>query len=109
MADAPHWTHNAEVWYKPPVIKGLRIGAEWQRVGSYYMDPKNTAKYEGYDVFNFRAGYQYKAFEIWLNVLNATNNYYSYISAKSSSYSYQLAEPRNFNVGFCFNLGQLIK
>lgn len=109
MANAPHWTHNAEVWYKPSLVKGLRIGAEWQKVGSYYMDPKNTAKYEGYNVLNLRAGYQYKAFEVWLNVLNATNNYYTYISTKSTSYSYQLAEPRNFNVGISYDFGQLIK
>jgi len=108
MANAPHWTNNAEVWYKPSFIKGLRIGAEWQKVGSYYMDPKNTVKYEGYNVLNLRAGYQYKAFEIWLNMLNATNNYYSYISTKSTSYSYQLAEPRNFNVGISYDFAQLI-
>jgi outer membrane receptor protein involved in Fe transport len=77
MNNAPHWTHNAEVWYKPSFIKGLRVGAEWQKVGSYYMDPKNTAKYKGYDVLNLRAGYQFNGFEIWLNVLNATNKYYS--------------------------------
>jgi iron complex outermembrane recepter protein len=109
MSNAPHWIHNAEIWYKPSFVKGLRIGAEWQKVGSYYMDPKNTAKYKGYNVLNLRAGYQYKAFEVWLNVLNATDNYYSYISTKSTSYSYTLAEPRNFNVGLSYDFGQLLK
>lgn len=110
MNNAPHWTHNAEVWYKPSFAKGLRIGAEWQKVGSYYMDPKNTVKYGGYDVLNLRAGYQFKAVEVWLNVLNATNNYYSYISTKSSStYSYQLAEPRNFNLGISCDLANILK
>lgn len=109
MNNAPHWTHNAEVWYRPSFIKGLRVGAEWQKVGSYYMDPKNTAKYKGYDVLNLRAGYQFNGFEIWLNVLNATDNYYSYISTKSTSYSYTLAEPRNFNLGISYDLGQLLK
>ena len=109
MNNAPHWMHNAEVWYRPSFAKGLRIGAEWQKTGSYFMDPKNTAKYEGYNVINLRAGYQYKGFEIWLNVLNATDNYYSYISTKSTSYSYQLAEPRDFNIGLSYDLGRLIK
>lgn len=109
MNNAPHWIHNTEVWYKPPFVKGLRVGAEWQKVGSYYMDPKNTAKYKGYDALNLRAGYQHNGFEIWLNVLNATNNYYSYISTKSTSYSYTLAEPRNFNLGISYDLGQLLK
>jgi iron complex outermembrane receptor protein len=65
-------------------------------------------KYEGYDVLNLRAGYQFNGLEVWVNVMNATDNYYSYISSKSSSYSYQLAEPRNFNVGISYDLGQLL-
>jgi iron complex outermembrane recepter protein len=109
MNNAPHWIHNAEIWYKPSFAKGLRIGAEWQKVGSYYMDPKNTVKYQGYNVVNLRAGYQYKGFEVWLNVINVSDNYYSYISTKSTSYSYQLAESRNFNIGVSYDLGRLIK
>lgn len=109
MNNAPRWLHNAEIWYRPSFVNGLRIGAEWQKVGCYYMDPKNTVKYEGYNVLNLRAGYQYNGFEIWMNVINATNNYYSYISTKSNSYSYQLAEPRNFIVGVAYDLGRLVK
>lgn len=107
MNNAPHWMHNAEVWYRPRFVKGLRLGAEWQKIGSYFMDPKNTARYEGYDVLNLRAGYAFRGFEIWLHVLNATDNYYSYISTKSTSYSYQLAEPRSFTLGFSYDLGSL--
>jgi len=109
MNNAPHWMHNAELWYRPSFVKGLRIGAEWHKVGSYYMDAKNTAKYQGYDVFNLRAGYQRNGFEVWMNVLNVADRYYSYISTKSSSYSYQLAEPRNVSVGISYDFGQLLK
>ena len=73
------------------------------------MDPKNTVKYEGYNVVNLRAGYQFKGFEVWLNVMNAGDNYYSYISTKSTSYSYQLAEPRNYNLGVSYNFASLLK
>jgi iron complex outermembrane receptor protein len=110
MNNAPHWMHNTEIWYRPSFIKGLRLGAEWQKIASYYMDPMNTVKYQGYDVFNVRMGYRRGPFEIWMNVLNVTDNYYSYISTRSStSYSYQLAEPRNFNLGISYDLGQLVK
>jgi outer membrane receptor protein involved in Fe transport len=109
MNNAPHWLHNAEVWYRPSFAKGLRIGTEWQKVGSYYMDPKNTVKYEGYNVLNLRAGYAFKGIEVWLNVMNATDNYYSYISTKNTSYSYTLAEPRTFNAGISYDFGQLLK
>jgi iron complex outermembrane recepter protein len=110
MSNAPRWIYNAEIWFKPSFIKGLRIGAEVQHVGRYYVNPQNTATYEGYNVLNLRAGYSLKGFEVWLNVLNATNNYYSYITSKSSfGYSYQLAEPRNINVGISYDFANFFK
>lgn len=110
MASAPNWIFNTEVWYRPSFVKGFRIGAELQYVGSYFVDPQNTAKYKGYNALNLRAGYRFKGIEIWLNVLNATDNYYSYITSKSSfGYSYQVAEPRNFNVGVSYDFVNLFK
>ncbi len=110
MNNAPRWMHNTEIWYKPSFIKGFRLGAEWQRVGEYYMDAKNSMKYDGYDLFNFRTAYQYKAFELWLNIMNATDNYFSYISTKSSyGQSYQLAEPRSFQMGVSCDLAKILK
>lgn len=110
MNGAPHWMHHAEVWYRPSFLKGLRLGAEWQRIGRYYMDPKNTTSYRGYHVLNLRAGYEYNGAEIWLHVLNATDNYYSQISTRTSSgYSYQLAEPRSFALGLSYDFGGLLK
>jgi hypothetical protein len=110
MNNAPHWIYNTEITYKPPFLKGLRAGVEFQHVGTYYADPENTAAYAGYDVFNFRVGYAAKSWEVWMNVLNAGNRYYSYITTKSSlGYSYQLAEPRNFNLGISYDLGRLLE
>lgn len=110
MNNAPNYLYNTEVWYKPSFLLGVRIGAEWQHVGSYYVNPQNTAKYAGYDVFNLRAGYRFKGLEVWMNVLNVTDKYYSYITSKGASgYSYQLAEPRNFTVGVSYDFGGLIK
>lgn len=110
MNGAPHWLHNTEIWYTPSFVKGLRVGVEWQKQGSYYMDPLNTARYKGFDVFHFRTGYQWKQFEVWVNVMNITDNYYSYISTKSASGdSYTPAEPRNFNLGISYDFGNLFK
>jgi outer membrane receptor protein involved in Fe transport len=108
MNNAPHWIYNAEVWYKPEGIAGLRLGIEWQHVGSYFADPQNTARYKGYNVLNARMGYRHKAMDVWINVLNATDSYYSYITSKSASgYSYQLAEPLNVNIGLGYDLAAL--
>lgn len=110
MNGAPHWMYNTEVWYKPSYVKGLRAGVEWQHLGKYFTDPQNTATYGGYNVLNLRAGYRIKGFELWVNVLNATNNYYAYIANKSAfGYSYNLAEPRNYNVGIAYDFTNLLK
>lgn len=109
MNNAPGWMHNAEVWYRPSFVKGLRLGVEWQKIGSYFMDPKNTVKYKGYNVMHVRAGYQIKSLEVWVNMMNATDNYYAYIASKSTSYSYTLADPRHFNMGLSYDFGNLFK
>ena len=110
MNGAPAWMHNAEIWYRPSYAKGLRLGAEWQRLGSYFMDASNTTKYGGFNALHLRAGYQWKGAELWLNVMNTADNYYAYTSSKSASgYSYTPAEPRNLTVGISYDFGQLLK
>jgi iron complex outermembrane receptor protein len=103
LAGGARFIANAEVMYKPVFVKGLRIGAEWQHIGPYYMDNANTKKYEGYDLLNVRAGYTMRHFEVWVNALNATNVYYSTFASKSgSTLSYNLGDPREFNVGVAY-------
>lgn len=110
MNNAPRWMYNSEIWYKPSFVKRLRIGAELQHIGSYFVDPLNTAKYDGYNVINLRAGYRFKGLEFWVNVLNASNNYYSYVTSRSSfGYSYQLADPRNINLGISYDFATLFR
>ncbi|HUC83262.1 MAG TPA: TonB-dependent receptor [Flavisolibacter sp.] len=110
MNGAPSWMHNAEVWYKPSYAKGLRIGAEWQRLGSYYMDAANTTRYDGFHALHLRTGYQLKGAEVWLNVMNATDNYYAFVASKSGSgYNYTPAEPRSFTLGISYDFGTLLK
>jgi outer membrane receptor for ferric coprogen and ferric-rhodotorulic acid len=74
------------------------------------MDPQNTVKYEGYDVFHLRTGYRYKAIEAWINLMNIADKYYAYTSSKSSfGYSYTPAEPRNVSIGLSYDFGDLFK
>ena len=110
MNGAPRWMFNTEVWYKPEHIKGFRIGAEVQHIGKYFADAKNTSVYDGYSVLNLRAGYEFRSVELWINAMNITDNYYANIVTKSNSgYSYTLADPRNINIGFAYNFGNLFK
>jgi len=111
MSGAPRFIANAEISWKPSFVKGLRFGAEWQHQGRYFMDDLDMYKYKGFDVFNIRSGYQWKGFELWVNVINAGNLYYSVFSSKnatasgSSAYSYSLGDPREITVGLAYHFG----
>lgn len=110
MNGAPNWIYNAEAWYRPSFVKGLRLGIEWQHIGDYWLDPTNTTKYAGYNAVHVRIGYQWKNLETWVNVVNVGDSYYAYTASKSSSgYSYNPAEPRNINVGIAYDFGNLFK
>lgn len=107
MAAAPHFMANAEVMYKPKLIKGLRLGAEWQHQGRYWMDNTNSTSYNGFDVLNIRAGYRIKQLELWVNALNAFNQYYAVLAAKSTyGYTYNLGDPREFTLGLSIHFGK---
>jgi iron complex outermembrane recepter protein len=112
MSGAPRFTGNAEVSYKPSFVKGLRVSAEWQHQGKYFMDDLDVYTYEGFDVINLRAGYQYKGFELWVNAINAGNSFYSTFSSKnatasgSSAYSYSLGDPREITFGLAYHFGK---
>ncbi|MBZ4192593.1 TonB-dependent receptor [Niabella beijingensis] len=112
MSGAPRFTANAEVIYKPFFLKGFRISAEWQHQGRYFMDDLDLYTYKGFDVLNFRAGYRLKAFELWVNALNATNVYYSVFASKNATtngnaaYSYSLGDPREITIGIAYRFGK---
>lgn len=112
MSAAPRFIANAEIMYKPSFLKGFRISAEWQHQGKYFMDDLDQYRYGGFDILNFRMGYQWKGLEIWMNALNATNLYYSVFSSKnatgsgSSSYAYSLGDPREITLGIGYRFGK---
>lgn len=107
MSAAPNFFCNAEIAYKPNGIKGLRIDAEWQHLGKYFMDNLNTHTYNGYDVFNLRIGYSKQHYEVWINALNLFDKYYSVLSTYSASgYTYQLGDPQAFTFGVSYKFGK---
>lgn len=109
MSGAPRFTANAEIAYKPSFLNGFRIAAEWQHQGKYFMDDLDRYSYKGFDVLNLRAGYHFRAIEVWVNMLNATNLYYSVYAAKNAtttgtdSYSYTLGDPREITIGLAYH------
>lgn len=103
MNGAPKWITNTEITWKPLVLKGFRIGAEWQHISKYYMDAANTSIYNGYDLFNARAGYTFKGFECWLNCMNIGDQLYA-TTAEKSAYgkTYRVGPRQTFNFGVAY-------
>jgi iron complex outermembrane receptor protein len=112
MNNAPGWIANSELTYKPTYINGFRIAAEWQHINSYFTNPANTKTYAGYDIFNFRTGFDVKSGAlkgagIWLNVLNVTNKLYA-TTVTSNQYgdTYNAAPPRVYTLGISYSFAK---
>ncbi len=113
MAGSAPFIGNAKLTYRPKFLKNFYASLEWQRVGSYNMSamPANSTeeskKYEGFHLFNFRAGYEYKQFGIWLNVLNLTNERYAGRASSSQwGESYNIGNPISTNLGLSYSFAK---
>lgn len=107
MEASPNFIANSEITYKPKFIKNIRIGIEWQHLSEYYAEaPKTTGERkvsEGFDVFNLRIGYEFKEFDVWLNVMNFTDELYAVSAAVSYGYmDYRPGNPRSINFGVSY-------
>ena len=110
MELAPEHIVNAEVAVLPPQVRGLRLAAEVQRVGPYWMNALNTARYDGHTVLNLRARYagpRLGGVEVWANLLNATDALYATTAAVSfGRKQYSPGLPRSITVGVGYRLGR---
>ncbi len=104
MTAAPSYFSNMALYWKPKLP--IHASIEWQDQSAYYMDETNATKYPGFSIFNIRAGYTFKKSEIWLNLLNAGNTYYSTMATKNFSvkgntaYAYYIGDPRTITIGW---------
>jgi iron complex outermembrane recepter protein len=55
MASAPRTILNARLGYVPDYLPASRFSLEWNRIGSYWMDPENTHRYQGHGIWNVQA------------------------------------------------------
>ena len=105
MPGAPAYINNLGFIVKPKILKGFRLGLEWQALGKYYTDPENTISYGGYNVYNARMSYQFKKVAVWLNVLNLFD--YNYATRASTGFgrtTFTPGNPRNITVGIRYSL-----
>jgi len=120
MNIAPRYIGNLSLSLKPQKgkLKGLFLSAEWERIGSYFMDEYNSEKYEGYHMFNLRSSYKIKGFEVFINLLNvsdgkvavrASKSYYGSPTRPIVSKSYSPGIPRTLEIGIGYNFNAKIK
>ncbi len=116
METAPSLIGLTTVSYKPTFLKNFNIAAEYELIGKYNTSFENqidngdgtfsTATYEGHNIFNLRASYGFKNFEIWVHALNIFDDLYavraSYNKYRSEN-SYSVGNPRAFHTGIRYN------
>ena len=102
MELAPRFLGNSRITYRPSFLERGMIAVEWVRLGSYWMDPENTRKYDGHDLFNLFATIPVaQHLELSGRVSNLGNRRF----AETSSYNVQQGErlrpgaPRQFFLG----------
>jgi outer membrane receptor for ferric coprogen and ferric-rhodotorulic acid len=96
-------------------LKGFRIAAEWQRMSEWYQNQINTVKYNdkgflgarGISLLNMRAGFTIKGIELYINVLNVTDELYANTATRGNNpndrSNFNPGAPRVFNFGFQYN------
>jgi outer membrane receptor protein involved in Fe transport len=104
MNSAPNFIANSEITFRSKFLKNARFAIEWQHMGEYYLDTKNTEKYSGFNLFNLRMGYSFKQIDFWFNTINITDELYATNVSKSKwGKSYRIGNPRSFNLGATYN------
>lgn len=111
MPQSPRWIANSEVTYKPEYFNGFRLSLEWQRVSAWYQDQINQVQYDdkgflgfkGISYLNLRTGYEWNGVEVFVNVMNATDELYANAATRGNlakdRTTYTPAAPRTFVFG----------
>ena len=106
MEAAPRLIANTRLGYKADILNGGKIELEWVKLGDYWMDPANTYKYSGYDVFNLRLNHIIShKLELYARLMNvadkryATNAKYTPAGWGPEKFEYSPGMPRTAYVG----------
>ena len=119
MQTAPNYLANTSITYKP--LKNLGLTLEHEQVGEYNTSFEGqavigtdsagnsingTSTYKGHSIFNLRASYRIKQFDLWIHGLNLFNELYA-VRASYSTWNkentYSIGNPRAFHFGVKYN------
>jgi outer membrane receptor protein involved in Fe transport len=82
-----------------------RAELEWVHLGSYYLEPSNQFSYEGYDLLNLRARYQFTPrIGGGIRLTNLTNTRYAERADYAfGNYRYFVGQPRSLYADISFS------
>jgi iron complex outermembrane recepter protein len=115
MPQSPSWIFNTEISYNPKFLKGYRVSLEWQRISGWFQNQINTVRYadrtlfglDGTSVLNLRTGYNWRGVELFVNILNLTDELYAHNVSRGNSptdrSNFTPAAPRTFTMGIQYN------
>ncbi|OUS28614.1 hypothetical protein A9Q99_11405 [Gammaproteobacteria bacterium 45_16_T64] len=102
---APEDFANTRLRYRPALLNGGKLEAEWIHQGAHWIDQDNDDstrdpnKYDGHDLLNLRADYwATDRLNLYVRVLNATDKRYA--ETTSSYGKYNPGRPRTAFLGF---------
>ena len=109
MELAPRFFANTRLTLQPRFMAEGSLALEWVRLGSYFMDPENTHRYHGHDLFNLQASVPvHGRLELLGRITNVGNRGY----AETTSFNAQQGErfrpgaPRQLFVGAQYGFGR---
>lgn len=107
MPSAPRWSWNTEFSYYPKWLPNFRTSLEWQYISGWYQNQINNVRYEGYNLLNFRVGYQWKGIEVYTNVMNLTDELFANSARRGNNptdrTTFNPGAPRTFVFGIQYN------
>ncbi|WP_439482382.1 TonB-dependent receptor [Cyclobacterium plantarum] len=107
MPAAPRWSWNTEFSYYPKWLPNFRTSLEWQYISGWFQNQINTVSYEGYNLLNFRLGYQWKGIEVYTNVMNLTDELMANSAGRGNNptdrTTFNPGAPRTFVFGIQYN------
>ncbi|MFT6267408.1 MAG: outer membrane receptor protein involved in Fe transport [Alphaproteobacteria bacterium] len=91
---APKWLSNLNISYSPNAQ--LTAQLSWQYLSEYYLNPENTAEYEGHQLLDVNIRYQLaQQISLRVHVLNLTDEEYAERADFAfGSYRYFVGQPR---------------
>lgn len=100
---APDKTANIRLgWNKD----GNSWELEWVVMGEYYLNPENTAKYDGHDIVNLRGGWQINSqWQLSWRLLNLLDeDYAERADFAFGNYRYFVGEPRSMYIALKYSI-----